>query len=341
MTSLNFRTAVFNILNNLDKTDLNFEELDSLPAPYNTQIKAEINRNLREIRDAITSLPFWNYFNPEVYKLIDGFFQNLSQHIHINRKLLENLLLSTIKLRCNYLSKPISAMLYFIFGDSQSKPKSEVFELITVFKDYDKVLTNLHSELEEFPENQVSVYKFYYAIKKSWYHVLNQSSNEDLVELFNPIFGLYQEISPETGIAPTSMFIDFFEDIGLNNFSQTFKTMLIQQETITKGQFRETLLNIFSIYKSHIEANLAGKKDTDTHRVINFSEMQTFAFQIPETIQKLDREISLKNVDKETLVSAKKNEIDEIKELLAKFESSTTQLEKNANEDIIEEVTPS
>ncbi|MFN3781659.1 MAG: hypothetical protein ACK4SO_05750, partial [Candidatus Kapaibacteriota bacterium] len=109
----------------------------------------------------------------------------------------------------------------------------------------------------------------------------------------------------------------------------------------TKEQFRETLLNIFSIYKSHIETNLAGKKDTDTHRVINFSEMQTFAFQIPETIPKLDRKILLKNFDKENLVSAKKNEIDEIKELLAKFESSTTQLEETAKEDIIEEVTPS
>ncbi len=336
MTSLNFQTAVFNILNSLNKSDLIFKELDSLPAPYNIQIKTEINRNLREIRDALISLPFWDYSSPDFEKIIENFFQNLRQHININRKLLENLLLSAIKLRFNYLSKPISTLLAFIFGDSYTKPKSEVIDQLIVFKDFDKVLKNLHTVLEELPEPQVSVYKFYYAIKSSWYHILNQSSSEDLLELFNPIFELYQDVSLETGIAPTSIFIDLFEDIGLNNFSKTFKSKFTEKETLTKEQFHETLSNILSIHKIQIESNLAGKKDTVIHRVINFSEIQTFAFQIPETIQKLDKEILLKSVDRETLVSAKRDEIDEIKELLTKFESSSR--EKTVQEYIIEEV---
>jgi hypothetical protein len=346
MSSIYFQNHFYSIFAEFaDKQFIFWNDIQNsskLSKPYKNFFTNELQRYFAEIKNVLKSFSIFDTNSPEVNKLIEDFTFSLRENVKFNLNTFKDWLLSAIKLRLNFLSKPNSTLLYFIFGDSLTKTKSEILFLLGYFSDFEVILQHLNERISEFTTDAISVYEFYNILTQTEREYFNNSSIDDIISLLNPILEFFEYEEGFSEEAPTEVFADFFMDINLPHISNIIKAYA--KENKSKTLHKETLKNLLQ-HTPEIFSRTTEKKENESKTItlpnfISFSILEPIAFGIPTEIPKVSKSL-LDKIDTETTtLTAKKQEIDEIKDLLAKFDSKPNDVD-NAIEEVLTSPTPS
>lgn len=322
--------------------EITFDEIlnsKELPDYAKKFISNEAERQIFEISTLIKELPILPTDSAEFETFLSSFLSDLKKYISFKNENFQNILLQAIKLRYNFLRKPNSTLLFFVFGNSFQKNKTETLTLLDYFSDYHRIIQKLREKILQTSNEFISVYTFNKYLAEIETEIFTTASNEELIEFFNPIFEFFIEDS-EKSTVPVDFFIDLFNDLNLEHVSNSFKIIRQKdnQEFLNKDTFSQVLLEINQMTKSFVE-NKITESAQQSFKLIVLTTLEPFAFSIPEEIPKLDRKLLIQQEVEPTTIVAKQEEIEEIKNLLTQFESSSTERDTEQEEILDETVT--
>ncbi len=289
---------------------------------YFNYINNEVGKQIDELSCVLRSFKFIDPSSQDTKNLFDSFLYELRQRIEFDVNILRPLLLSALKLHYNYLTKPISTLLFFIFGNSTKKTKNDIIFLITYFTDYKEFLNKIHKEIEKLFENEITVYEFNHLVREVGFDFFNTATTEELLVFFKPIFDFFAQANKNL-LPPVDSLISLFDDFRLLHFSnfledfcKTNNIQYIDLELLKHILLESSILNLKLLeIKEMKQSSCFGVNN------ISFTSIEPFVFTLPFEIPKIPDEFLYKfGVEDEVLV-AKKEEVDEIKNLLSAFDS--------------------
>ncbi|MCX7908926.1 MAG: hypothetical protein N2560_05350 [Ignavibacteria bacterium] len=297
---------------------------DFISKPYKQFIINEIERQFLELSNIIKTTPFLNFNIADNITLLNDFLNSLKRQVVLSTKDLENFLLNALKLRYNFLLKPCSTLLYFVFGDSLNKTKDEILFLISYFSDYEQVVRTVRDEIEAFATEVISVYEFNRLFEDKVSEFFNTSSLEEILEFFEPLFEIHSE---GESLPSFEIFCELFRDLGLKNFANIVKGFSIEQKIkfIDKELLQQMLAQPLKITKEVVEKVEKQFDKFEYRNLINLSTLEPIVFKLPEQIPKIEFDLPSENTLIEESVVAKKEEVKEIIDLISKFESKTNE----------------
>ncbi|MFN3269524.1 MAG: hypothetical protein ACK42G_02945 [Candidatus Kapaibacteriota bacterium] len=325
MEPFDFQTklnAILLKLPNSDEISLN-EIINSnlIPIPYKTFIAKEIDRQLSEFSFLLNEMPLFSKKSNDLQNLLSRFTADLKQHITFSFEHFKGLLLQALKFNYNFLRKPNSSLLYFIFGDSLRKNKNEILFYLDYFVNYDKIVDPLRETTTNQEDEIINVYRFNKLLVETEIKFFNNASNDDLIAFFAPVFEFYNQ-GEEANSVPIGFFTDFFEDLNLLHISNSIQNFCKRNgtESVDKDVLSHFLLEIENKFNfiTDFEKEQTAKR---LSKSINFTSLEPFVFTLPDEVPKVDKELLEVQETDSTLLVAKKEEVDEIKELLSKFDT--------------------
>lgn len=293
--------------------------------PYTNFINNELQQELKEFMCILENISFINLNSESHRKIVNKFIDELFQNIEFNQNRLQSFIISALKLRYNFLSKPNSTLLFFLFGDSLQKPKSEVLFKLSYFSDYKNILSRITVSIENNPKESLSVYEFNSLFNNIIFEYFNTASVEELLEFFNPIYEFFETYNEGDSIPSADLFAELFDDIGLNHFSQLVQNYCATNnlQKIEKDTLEELLLHFSTAYKNLIITSQSRIPSPLSFNRINLSHLETFIFDLPKEVPKIEEDLLARTIISESNVVAKNEEIDEIKKLLSELDKKS------------------
>jgi len=328
MLTIDFKRKAEKLLENYPKggtlSYFDFQQPIFAP-PYNAYILNELDRLIMELTELIESLPYFK-FNENTGKGIkEEIFELIRSNVKLSVVELNHLLVSALKLRFNFLIQPHSTLLFFIFDKSTKKKKSEILELLTYFSDYPHIIQRLKQWLIDCEKSELSKYEFYFQLRQIELEYFDSIDAESLSSLFEPMCDFFESELEQTNFLPSEAIAMFFEDIGLKSFSNFFKNYSSEtnSKSISYNSLKGIFANILKENRNTIEHELQIMPSSrGSKNVINFTKFDPFVFTLPAEIPALSKEkIEAIRMDSEKVSIAKPSEIEEIKDLLARFDS--------------------
>ncbi len=293
----------------------------AIDTPYKTFIAKEIERETYELTEIIRNFSIFEFSDETLENKLNELIYFLNSNAKIALTQLKPILVRSIKLRFNFLFQPHSTLLFFVFDNSFKKEKQAILLSLDYFLDYPHLINELKQKVVDFDEEKISKYEFLKFLNQIEIEFFERVGLKELIELFEPIFKFF-EAKDQDGI-PTIGFVKFFEDIGLNSFAGFFEQYSQQTELVAFDSLKEIFGNILQQNKRYIDKESTNlKTSSEKQNVINFSNLDPIAFELPKDIPPPGPEyFELQAKGKESIV-AKSSEIEEIKELLEQFDIS-------------------
>lgn len=293
----------------------------AIDAPYKTFIAKEIERETYELTEIIRNFSIFEFSDETLENKLNELIYFLNSNAKIALTQLKPILITSIKLRFNFLVQPHSTLLFFVFDNSFKKEKQAILLSLDYFLDYPHLINELKQKVVDFDKEKITKYEFLKFLKQIEIEFFERVGLKELIELFEPMFKFF-EAKAQNGI-PTIAFIKFFEDIGLNSFAGFFEQYSRETKLVAFDSLKEIFGNILQQNKRYFDKE-STKLETSSEKqnVINFSNLDPIAFELPKDIPPPGPEyFELQTKGKESIV-AKSSEIEEIKELLEQFDTS-------------------
>ncbi len=325
MEPFDFQTKLNAILLKLPNSDeITLNEIinsDLIPIQYQTFIAKEIDRQLSEISFLLNEIPLFSKKSNDLQNLLSRFTADLKPHITFSYEHFKGLLLQALKFNYNFLRKPNSSLLYFIFGDSLRKNKNEILFYLDYFVNYDKIVDPLRETTTNQEDDIINVYRFNKLLVETEIEFFNNASNDDLIAFFAPVFEFYNQ-GEEASSVPIGFFTDFFQDLNLLHISNSLRNFCKRNgtESVDKDVLSHFLLEIENKFNfiTDFEKEQTAKR---LSKSIVFTNLEPFVFTLPDEVPKVDKELLVLQEKDSNLIVAKKEEVDEIKDLLSKFDT--------------------
>ncbi len=297
------------------------DNIEQLPDFCKTFILKETDRYLAEIHQMLKSFSFFPKDSPAFEKVLEGIIAELKKQIRFSPDDFQNLLLQSLKLRYNFLRKPNSTLLFFIFGNSFQKNISEISVSLEYFCDYHQILNIVREKINNYPKREINIYDFNNVFFEAEVKFFNFSTSEELAEFFDPVFEFFNSNSQKFS-APVEIFVDILSDLNLHHFSKTIQSYC-QKNNISSID-RETLLRLINQIVNETKSFIEPRQipsEQQNNNIISFTNLQPFALHIPEDIPRIEQQLLSHQESQQHTIIGKKEEIDEIKALLSKFET--------------------
>ncbi|MCX7879363.1 MAG: hypothetical protein N2517_01750 [Ignavibacteria bacterium] len=291
-------------------------------------MKCEINRYVRELWRFLTSLDFLDFKKFKDFENLEKFHNVCSSLVQIPHSELNLFFINALKLHYNFVLRPNYTLTFTVFGESNSKSIPEVLYYLDYFPEQNYLIENLKNKVQNYEYPELSFFEFTNLIKKVDREFFSENFLENILQLTDQIFELFDTFEEKPTI-PFSVVSILLKDKGfvqlakfLDSFKDHYSKIGISKENL--GEIFKTALNSdFSFIDDSFLSKQVGSSQVDS---INFSDLQSFIFKLPENVLPLpiDFEINLEK-GKSGIIVAKEQEIETIKELISKFDAKNVE----------------
>lgn len=269
------KNRIFAIIDGLEEPVYfsNLLNLENLPVPYYKFFKAELNRQIYELKLVHSGLFNFNFEHPEFSKIYSAFFSNLNKIVRLDRQALTDLVFEAVKFRLHFLIQPRKLLLDFVYKNSLQKSKNEILLDLDYFADYNFLIDGLKNRVNAYKSEFLSRIEFQILIFQIDNHFITQSSISDILSVLIPLFEFFNPdtFDYEKSKIPALAFYYFFKDKELISISNFFLSEYEKDPntSYSLNQIEEIISNLFE------------KTTTTTTEVI--TEKQTFYFTFDNT----------------------------------------------------------
>ncbi|MGA2298954.1 MAG: hypothetical protein ABSG15_15525 [FCB group bacterium] len=207
----------------------------------------------------------------EIEKFFEHIGETLKNKARINRKELDSYIESLVKLRLNYLCRPVTTIKWFVFRGEVVKSFDEITILMDYFEDYNYLLSGIRNWLEaekEKNDGKIIYDDFERELEKFDYDTVNEYSFEEFANMLLPLISFFNpddEINTDTDF-PLESLIIFLDDKHINTIACILEKLFFDdgQRSISQNK----LISVLHDYIKELKAN----KETQNSVEINVIE---------------------------------------------------------------------
>lgn len=221
---------------------------DMHPA-YRAYFDAEVQWWLHEERAIRASNPRFDVHAQPLQRVLSELDMLYVQHARFDHEELLSTIEAAAKTRLNFLCRPRTTLKWFVFRGEPTKPLYEILLRLNYLSDHQYLLQGIRSwagSRGDVSANEIlSVVEFERIIEKIDNDAILDLSQEEFVQLLEPMYQFFAEVNPELPpeTVPTEAVIIFLDDKGAVPLSQALERMLYREElrALTRKKFMEVI----------------------------------------------------------------------------------------------------
>jgi hypothetical protein len=216
---------------------------------YRAYFDAEVQWWLHEERAIRASNPRFDVNAQPLQQVLSDLDVLYVQHARFDHEELLSTIEAAAKTRLNFLCRPRTTLKWFVFRGEPTKPLYEILLRLNYLSDHQYLLQGIRSwagSRGDVSANEIlSVVEFERIIEKIDNDAILDLSQEEFVQLLEPMYQLFADVNPELPpeTVPTEAVIIFLDDKGAVPLSQALERMLYREElrALTRKKFMEVI----------------------------------------------------------------------------------------------------
>lgn len=216
---------------------------------YRAYFDAEVQWWLHEERAIRASNPRFDVHAQPLQQVLTELDVLYVQHARFDHEELLSTIEAAAKTRLNFLCRPRTTLKWFVFRGEPTKPLYEILLRLNYLSDHEYLLQGIRSWAQsrgDASANEIlSVVEFERIIEKIDNDAILDLSQEEFVQLLEPMYQLFADVNPELPpeTVPTEAVIIFLDDKGAVPLSQALERMLYREElrALTRKKFMEVI----------------------------------------------------------------------------------------------------
>lgn len=216
---------------------------------YRAYFDAEVQWWLHEERAIRASNPRFDVHAQQLQRVLSELDELYLQHARFDHEELLSTIEAAAKTRLNFLCRPRTTLKWFVFRGEPTKPLYEILLRLSYLSDHQYLLQGVRTwagSRGDVSANEIlSVVEFERIIEKIDNDAILDLSQEEFVQLLEPMYQFFAEVNPELPpeTVPTEAVIIFLDDKGAVPLSQALERMLYREElrALTRKKFMEVI----------------------------------------------------------------------------------------------------